>query len=136
MYEYLEEWICTLIWDKFLELEFWVKEYEFFHTTVVVSLLSHIWCFFKITRLLSPWDFTGKNTGVGYHFLFQGIFPTQRSNQYLLLGRWILHHWAIWEALCILEILLNCPQKRLLFCTHSLYRIGYTIFKSLPIKQW
>ena len=23
------------------------------------------------TRLLCPWDFPGKNTGVGYHFLLQ-----------------------------------------------------------------
>ena len=26
--------------------------------------------------LLSPWDFPGKNTGVDYHFLLQGIFLT------------------------------------------------------------
>ena len=32
------------------------------------------------TRLLSPWDFPGKSTGVGCHFLLQGIFPTQASN--------------------------------------------------------
>ena len=32
------------------------------------------------TRLLCPWDFPGKNTGVGCHFLLQGIFPTQGSN--------------------------------------------------------
>ena len=31
----------------------------------------------KPTRLLCPWDFPGKNTGVGCHFLPQGIFPTQ-----------------------------------------------------------
>ena len=36
-------------------------------------------------RLLCPWDFTGKNTGVGCHFLLQGIFPTQGSNPHLLL---------------------------------------------------
>ena len=29
------------------------------------------------TRLLCPWSSPGKNTGVGCHFLFQGIFPTQ-----------------------------------------------------------
>ena len=29
-------------------------------------------------RLLCPWDFSGKNTGVGCHAFFQGIFPTQR----------------------------------------------------------
>ena len=28
-------------------------------------------------------DFPGKNTGVGCHFLLQGIFPTQGSNPYL-----------------------------------------------------
>ena len=33
---------------------------------------------------LSPWDFPGKNTGVGCCFLLQGIFPTQRSNLHLL----------------------------------------------------
>ena len=26
-------------------------------------------------RLLCPWDFAGKNTGTGCHFLLQGIFP-------------------------------------------------------------
>ena len=34
--------------------------------------------------LLSPWDFLGKNTGVDYHFLLQGTFPTQGSNLCLL----------------------------------------------------
>ena len=32
------------------------------------------------TRLPRPWDSPGKNTGVGCHFLLQGIFPTQGSN--------------------------------------------------------
>ena len=32
------------------------------------------------TRLLSPWDSLGKNTGVGCHFSLQGIFQTQRLN--------------------------------------------------------
>ena len=36
-------------------------------------------------RLLCPWDSPGKNTGVGCHFLLQGIFPTQGSNPCLLL---------------------------------------------------
>ena len=29
------------------------------------------------TRPLCPWDFPGKNTGVGCHFLLRGIFLTQ-----------------------------------------------------------
>ena len=32
------------------------------------------------TRLLCPWDFPGKNTTAGCHFLLQGIFLTQGSN--------------------------------------------------------
>ena len=34
----------------------------------------------KPDRLLCPWDFPAKNTGVGYHFLLQDIFPTQGWN--------------------------------------------------------
>ena len=50
------------------------------------------------TRLLCPWDFLGKNTGVGCHFLLQGIFPTQGSDLCLLLGRRVLYHCATWET--------------------------------------
>ena len=32
------------------------------------------------TRLLRPWDFPGKSSGVRCHFLLQGIFLTQGSN--------------------------------------------------------
>ena len=50
----------------------------------------------------SSWDSPGKNTGVGCHVLFQGIFPTQRLNPHLLC----LLHWQVgsfttsttWEA--------------------------------------
>ena len=35
-------------------------------------------------RLLCPQDSLGKNTGMGCHFLLQGIFLTQRSNWCLL----------------------------------------------------
>ena len=43
------------------------------------------------TRLLSPWDFPGKRTGVGCHSLLQGIFPTQGVNLGLLHCRQTLH---------------------------------------------
>ena len=50
-----------------------------------VKSLSHAWLFatpwtVACTKLLHPWDFQGKTTGVGCHFLLQGIFPTQGSN--------------------------------------------------------
>ena len=35
-------------------------------------------------RLLSLWDFPGKNTGVGCHFLLQAIVLNQESNRHLL----------------------------------------------------
>ena len=43
-------------------------------------------------RLLCPWDCPGKSTGVGCHFLLQGIFLTQGSNPRLL---YLLH----WDSL-------------------------------------
>ena len=50
----------------------------------VYQSLSHVWFFATPwtvpARLLRPWGFPGKNTGVGRHFLLQGIFPTQVSH--------------------------------------------------------
>ena len=51
------------------------------------------------TRLLCSCDFPGKNTGVGCHFLLQGIFPTQELNLGLLHCRQILSYWATWEII-------------------------------------
>ena len=50
-------------------------------------------------RLLHPWDFPGKNTEMGCHFLLQRIFLTQR----LKLSLW---HWFPWwlsgkESACL-----------------------------------
>ena len=44
------------------------------------------------TGLLCPLDFPGQNTGVGCHFLLQGIFPTQGSNPGLPHCRQALYH--------------------------------------------
>ena len=44
------------------------------------------------TRLLHPWNFPGKNIGVGCHSLLQGSCPTQGLNLGLLLGRQTLYH--------------------------------------------
>ena len=41
----------------------------------VWKFLIHI--LLKHARLICSWDFSGKNTGVGCHFLLQGIFLTQ-----------------------------------------------------------
>ena len=43
-------------------------------------------------RVLSPWDFPGKNSRVGSHSLLQGIFLTRGWNPGLLHCRQILYH--------------------------------------------
>ena len=51
--------------------------------------------------LLCPWDFSGKNTGVGCHLLLQGIFPNQGSNPsllYLLHCRHTFYHCTTWDT--------------------------------------
>ena len=47
--------------------------------------------FMRAPRIYSPWNSPGQNTGVGSHFLLQGGFPTQGSNQGLPHSKRILH---------------------------------------------
>ena len=61
-----------------------------------VQLLVTPWTI--AARLLCPWAFPSRNTGVDFHFLLQRIFPTQGSNLRLLHCRWILYQWATREA--------------------------------------
>ena len=80
------------------------------------------------TWFLCPWDFPGKNTGVGCHFLFQGIFLIQGLNRHLLYCRQILHGLATGEA--------SWPDSSLLFSTEY-YPIAWTydiVFIHTPIE--
>ena len=74
------------------------------------------------TRLLGPWDFSGKNTGVGCHALLQGIFLTQGLKPGLL-------HFLHWQAS---SLPLAPPGKPYLALAQVLYNISGT---SLAI-QW
>ena len=60
-----------------------------------VLLTQSCWLFAicgqESARLLHLWDSPGKKTGVGCHFLLQGIFPTQGSNLDLLHCRQTLY---------------------------------------------
>ena len=65
---------------------------------LVGQLLSHSVVFDYLwphglhpARLHCPWDFPGKNTELGCHFLLQRISPTQGSNLHLLC----LLHWQV-----------------------------------------
>ena len=63
--------------------------------SLVFLSLSHVWLLWpselQPARLICPWDFLGKNTGVGFHFLLQEIFPMQGLNPGLLHCRQILY---------------------------------------------
>ena len=61
----------------------------------VVSCFSHVQLFATPQTVVHEdslsMGFWGKNTGVGCHFLHQGIFLTQESNLGLLSFRWIIY---------------------------------------------
>ena len=50
------------------------------------------------TRLLCPWTFPGKSTGMGCHFLLQGIFSSQGSKLRLLHCRQTLYRLSHCQA--------------------------------------
>ena len=49
------------------------------------------------TRFLCPWNSPSKNTGVGFHFLLQGLFPTQGLHPGLPRCRQTLYQLSHWE---------------------------------------
>ena len=83
--------------------------HPYFSVKVKVKPLSCVQLFVTpctvACRLLHPWDFPGKSTGVGCHFFLQGIFLTQGLNPGLsdqtqvfhLSGRWFypLSHFSV-----------------------------------------
>ena len=84
--------------------------------------------------LLCPWKFPGKKTGVGCHFLLQGIFPTQGSNLHLLClhCRWIpylLGHQG--SPLIHLHILKNSFRQCCKFLT-----VMYSTWSSPLLAPW
>ena len=66
-----------------------VKNSKCIHSVMSSSLQPHGQ---HPVRLLCPWNSPGKNTGVGFHFLLQGIFLTQGLNPGFLHGRQILFY--------------------------------------------
>ena len=86
-----------------------------------------------VARFLCPWDFPGKNIGVGWHFLLQGIFPTQWLNPHLLHCRWVLYHWTTSEA-----HVLSLPYVKFPIVFGSIWRwsILFQWFVSLLVFHW
>ena len=48
-----------------------------------VRLFVTSWTYHEPTKILSPWDFPGKNTGVGCHFLLQGMKKHSKTMTWL-----------------------------------------------------
>ena len=75
----------------------------------MLTCFSHVRLFLTLwtvepARLLCPWDSPGKNTGVGYHFLLQRIFPMQGLNLHPL-------HLLHWQAGCLPLVPPGKPHK-------------------------
>ena len=68
-------------------------------------------------RLLHPWDFSGKNTGMGCHFPFQDSSWPREWSCVSCIGRQILYHWATWEAIKFIVLALSHFSHVWLFVT-------------------
>ena len=80
-------------------------------------------------RLLCPWDFPGKNTGVTSPFFLQGIFLTKESNPGLLR----LLHWQ-WDSLPLSHLgrlPTNCISEESL----HLHLTSLLLFPLLPTAE-
>ena len=119
------------IWDK--KETNWPAEFlVLWRKKVKVKSLSYVWLFatpWSPTGLLCPWDFPGKNTGVGCHFLSQEIFLTQGLNSYLPHCRQTCYHLRVPN-----KYLFNLPKvfghclENHLFSFHILFLISKSTF--------
>ena len=87
----------------------------FCHCCLVAKLCMTLWDPVNC-RLLCPWNSPGKNTGVGCHSLFQGIFLTQGSKSCLLC---LLH----WQAASLPLAPVGNPKNTGVGCHFFLHKI-------------
>ena len=95
-----------------------------------VKLLSRVRLFgpheLYPTRLIRPWSFPGNSPGVGFHFLLQGIFPTQGSNPGLLHCRQTLYSLSYQGSPCQKRWRMEPSQgRRLLTFTCTTVKNGF-----------
>ena len=103
------------------------QSWGFGFNVCVCSVMSNSWWpqGLKLARLLCPWNFPGKNTGLGCHFLCQGIIPTQELNLHFLC----LLHWQV-DSLP-----LTPPQKPLVLMVIANFLIPLHNYSNWPIKN-
>ena len=115
---------------------------------VAQSCLTLLWPHgLQPARFLCPWDFPDKNTGVGWDFLLQGIFPTQGSNPHFL-------HWqadslpseppgtgdnkfSIWQHVPLqIRLILHCCRLLSVKRAAAAYFPGNSYLNLLTILMW
>ena len=96
-------------WVEHMNKHFIEKEIKIDNKLLLLFLISNWWSnYYVVSDSWDPMDhslpgssvhgiFPGKNTQVGWNFLFQGILPTQGSNPSLLHCRWILY-WLSYQG--------------------------------------
>ena len=122
-------WFTVLCWFQLCSKvdHLYIQMWEWSRSVVPDSVRPHG---LQPIRLFCPWDFPGKDTGVG--FLLQGIFPTQGSNPGLLHCRQILY-WLSYKGRPILipktsikkkQIQANISKLRL----YWIYRLLWVVY--------
>ena len=81
---------------------------------------------------MDKYNSPGKNTGMGCHFLLQGIFPTKEFNLDLLHCRRMLYHLSYWgSTMDLTERLKKLNPQSSTKLAESQFNSHYVTFKSL-----
>ena len=83
----------------------------------------------SVHGLPCPWDSPSKNTGVGSHSLFQGIFPTQGLSLGILHCRQILDHLSHRNSYTDLP---SSFLASLFFPSQPVYSVYSILYRALP----
>ena len=113
-HDYVFKAFCVYISALFCGKQTWVMKTEGkeSHIYRLHSVCMHAYLFSRVQFFATSWTvahqaplsmgfFSGKNSGMGFHFLLQGIFPTQGSNLPLLCllhCRQIFHPLSHWKS--------------------------------------
>ena len=92
--EYENSWLMS----KNLMVAQMIGKWKSVSCSVMSNSLRPHWL--QPARLLCPWNSLGKNTGVGCHFLLEGLFLTQGSNLCLLHCKKIIYHLSHQRSNC------------------------------------
>ena len=113
----------TLKWTYYFRIKVHVSR-----SIIPGSLWSHG---LQPMRLFCPWDFPGKDAGMGCHFLLQRIFPTQGSNPGLLHCRQILYRMSYKGSPIVMAFYSKPSQSISVWSRNKYSQSDYTINSEL-----